>query len=103
MKADKIHLLSQLLYKHSPLPSLPLVDLKWVCHTLLKRLHLPTAFYSMVDNALKGVYWPDQHSRFKEEYLDTSRWKEKRPDLECMALIIFILKMVYKLDDVYEL
>lgn len=100
---NKIHQLSQELYKSvPPLPTLPPGDPEWVCHTLLERLQLPQAFQRMVENALRGVYWP-QGRRLMESSLDLSRWKDKRLDVECMALIVCVVKMIYRLDDEYEL
>lgn len=106
MTTDKIHQLSQELYKtlskSTPLPALPLTDPKWVCHTLLERLQLPQCFYTMLDNALTGVYWPECR-KCVDHFKDTSCWKEKRLDVECMAFLVCIIKMIYRLDDVYEL
>ena len=95
--------MSQDLYRMVPFPKLTPLDPKWVCHILLERLQLPAAFHSMVGRALDGgVYWPN-YQRFVDHYIDTSKWREKRPDVECMALIICIMKIVYRLDDCYEL
>ncbi len=103
MTSDKIHQLSQDLYRVMSLPTLPHLDPKWVCHHLLERLQLPRAFHSMVDNALEGGVYSPEYRQFVDHYIDTSHWREKRPDVECMGLIIFIVKMVYRLDDSYEL
>lgn len=85
------------------LPKLPQVDPKWMCHALLERLQLPRAFGTMVDRALSGVYRPEYQRKCAGLKQDTSKWKEKRPDVECMALVICIMKMIYRLDDVHEL
>lgn len=57
----------------------------------------------MVGRALGKVYWPDYRKSVDYEYLPLQRWRERRLDLECAALIICIVKMVYGLDDVQEL
>ena len=57
----------------------------------------------MVDNALSGGVYMPNYRKCEDHYLDTSRWREKRPDVECMGLIICIMKIVYRLDDRYEL
>ena len=106
MTTETIHLLSQRLYKSLsasvPLPTLSLGDPKWVCHILLERLQLPRSFYIMLDRALVSVYRP--RSREEEEHFrDITSWKEKRSDLECLALIVCVMKMIYRLDDVCEL
>ena len=102
MTSDKIHDISQNLYKKMPfLPKLPVVDPRWMCHALLERLQLPGAFGRMVDRALSDVYSPEYQRRGAG--LNQDKWKEKRPDVECMGLIICIVKMIYRLDDVHEL
>ena len=103
MTSDKVHLLSQDLCRMIPLPTLPMLDPKWVCHTLLKRLCLPAAFHGMVDRVLEGGVYKPEYRKGEGESKDTSMWREKRPDVECIALIICIIKMVYRLDDCYEL
>ena len=57
----------------------------------------------MVSRALDGVYWPEYRKSVDYEYVPLFRWREKRLDLECMALIVCVMKMVYGLDDVQEL
>lgn len=80
----------------------PLVDPKWVCHALLERLQLPSPFYTMVDNALTGIYWPNYY-KLAGSRVSGIRSKEKRLDVECMSLIVVLVKLVYRLDDVTEL
>ena len=86
-----------------PLPKLTPLDPKWVCHTLLERLQLPALFFSMVDQALDGGVYRPNCRQFEDHFIDTSKWREKRLDVECMGLIICVMKMVYRLDDSYEL
>ena len=91
MTADKIHKLSKSLHKALPLPTLPL-NPKWVCHTLVERLQLPASFHSMVEKALCDVYCLEHVDR-----------NGRRLDVECMALIMCVMKMIYRLDDRHEL
>lgn len=83
-----------------PLPGMPQIDPKWVCSTLLERLQLPASFHLMLERALARVYWPDYRKR---EFVNVTKWMEKRLDLECMALVMFVMKMIYRLDGVQEL
>ena len=103
MTSDKVHNLSQDLFKVLPLPKLPPLDPKWVCHRLLEKLQLPPAFHSMVDNVLDGGAYVPATRRFLDLYNGIGPWREKRPDIECMGFVIFVMKMVYRLDDIYEL
>lgn len=65
---------------------------------MLDRLQLPGSFRVMVERALGEVYWPEYR-----KCMDPTRWRERRLDLECMGVIICVMKMVYRLDGVREL
>lgn len=58
----------------------------------------------MVDRAVVGVYSPhfmDCFSRFQTAL--GRRKKQKRFDCECLGVVIMVLRLVYRLDDRFEM
>ncbi len=95
MSADKIYQLSQDVFSSTPLTKMPMLDPRWVCRVLLEKLQLPACFHSMLDKFLVGVDWSSDHI--------FSRKREKRQDVTYMAILVILIKLIYRLDDVYEL
>jgi len=87
------------LWKSLPLPPLPPVDVKWIGHTLIDRLSLPQCIHTILDHTLSTVFMPCQEEELRFKLVPFT----KRPDVECMALVVVVLKMLYRLDDAYEL
>ncbi|CAI8033148.1 hypothetical protein GBAR_LOCUS18692 [Geodia barretti] len=78
------------LYLHLPLPPLPTPDPRAISHIIIDRLRLTECFKRLVDRAMATVYLP-------------LGFTGRRLDLECAAVIIIMLRILYGLDDRVEL
>ena len=95
LTADRVYCLARALHSHLKLPSLPSQEPSPVCHTIIDRLQLSPCFHSLLDKALLCVHRP----AFEECF----RHVDRRFDGECMALVLMLVRLIYKLDDDCEL
>lgn len=85
-----------------PLPLIPAPDPSYICHVLVDRLYLSASFHVIVDKALSCLNWP----KFEESFAGHTvvyTYQKQHFDGDCVALIIMLIRLFYKLDDVYEL
>jgi hypothetical protein len=78
------------LYLHLPLPPLPSPDPRAISHIIIDRLRFTECFKRLVDRAMATVCLP-------------LGFTGRRFDLECAAVIIIMLRILYGLDDCVEL
>ena len=95
MSADQLYILVRNLCWYLPLPPIPTINPTTMCRIFTERLHLPEYFSKMVGRALNCIESPE----FDAAFIHTHRTFEIR----CMSLIVYLLKMAYRLDDIYEL
>ena len=113
IRPDRIHLHARKLYHNLSLPSLPAVNVTAIGNELLRRLKLPgllttfaPVFYiAYVQGSFQGclkklllLYPLDANSGLVTPHHTAF----ERTEVECMAVIVVLLKMLYRLDDQYE-
>ena len=114
IRPDRIHLHARKLYHNLSLPSLPAVNVTAIGNELLRRLKLPGLFtvhfapvfyIAYVQGSFQGclkklllLYPLDANSGLVTPHHTAF----ERTEVECMAVIVVLLKMLYRLDDQYE-
>jgi len=83
------------LYLQLSLPPLPPMRAEAMCELLIRKLCLPPHFQVLATKFLDCVYKPNFDSAMME--------KNQAFELECMAIIVFIMRMIYHLNDIDEL
>ena len=95
LTSDRVYYLARALHSHLKLPPIPSVDPGPICHTIIDRLCLSPCFHSFLDKALLSVHRPS--------FEDSFRRVDLRFDGECLALVVVLVRLIYNLDDSYEL
>ena len=95
LTSDRVYYLARALHSHLKLPPISSIDPSPICHAIIDRLCLSPCFHSFLDKALLNVHRPS--------FEDSFRRIDLRFDGECLALVLFLVRLIYQLDDVYEL
>ncbi len=95
VSADHLYILLRNLSWYLPLPPLPTIAATTMCRILTARLHLPEYFNKMVEKTLRCIESPAFDGAFVHPH--------RTFDIQCMGIIIFLLRMIYFLDDINEL
>ncbi|XP_065919250.1 TATA box-binding protein-associated factor RNA polymerase I subunit B-like isoform X2 [Dysidea avara] len=97
LRPDRIYLHARKLYQGLSLPELPVADVLAIGKKLLSRLLLPVSFQGCLHKLLL-IHQMDPSHGLSSRHLKGS----ERSEVECMAAIVVLLKMFYRLDDQYE-